>query len=197
MLLFLLQDAKPAWYADPMVTATVVVALATVVNVAATLLLWLTTRRQVNITRDMFEASHRPYVGVIKIQRFDFPEPEEDDEDVKPLEYIVFQIVYKNVGSVPAHSFQPYARVVVDGTMLPIVEAEEEAFAVLLPGIDQFSQVKVDDPKEVKQIENAATLSLIVKCTYKGVAGKEYSYEKKATYEKKLDDFTIKKVTAT
>src|ERR1700730_13680115 len=77
MLLFLFQvtptplpTASPISYAilsDPMTTATIVIAVATVVYSVLTLLLFLTTNKNTSITRQIFEASNRPYLGIPEV----------------------------------------------------------------------------------------------------------------------------------
>src|ERR1022692_2479639 len=50
--------------ADPITAATVVIAAATVLNVFASLALWISTRSSVGIARLVFEAANRPYLGL-------------------------------------------------------------------------------------------------------------------------------------
>src|SRR5271165_761442 len=49
---------------DPITAATVVIAVATVLNVFASLALWISTRSSVGIARQVFEAANRPYLGL-------------------------------------------------------------------------------------------------------------------------------------
>lgn len=196
MLLFLLQVDPNAWN-ETIAKATIVIAVATVLYLIATVLLWWTTRRSANLTRDMFEASHRPYVH-ITLEK-DEPEEEEEDEDADDEDaddfFRVF-ITFENVGSVPAHDLKFDVRVIVDGTVLPMEELEEEPSSVVFPGMKMYSAISTSDPKDIDKINSARTLSVHIKSTYKGATEKQYSYEDKADYDPEDGSFSTR-ATAT
>ena len=205
MLLALLQAAQtdPNWNDEVITKATIVIAAATVLALVANVLLWLTTRRSTNLTRDMFEAGHRPYVGVTGVEMYD-PDKDEDDEDETsededddPPKMIIFAVEYGNVGTVPAHNVHPTMTIVVDGVVLPEDVREEEDILFVLPGGKQYLQDVIDDPKQLKSVMGAKVLSVIFKCTYEGLTNKQYRYEVKVTYEEKHGDFRIVRATST
>jgi hypothetical protein len=180
-----------------------VVAIATVVNVIATLLLWLTTKESVNVTKEMFEASHRPYVHISEIEMRG-PDDDDDDGDLGDeaddpalRKELCFNVVFNNVGSVPAHDVVANMQLVVDGLIMPNIELEDKPIAVLFPNEEKYTTIVADDPKDIEQIQKAKALSLIIKCTYKGVAEKQYSYEEKAIYDEDDGEFGSFKVFTT
>ena len=180
MLLFFLQTTDPNEWNRTIAVATVVIAVATVLYLIATVLLWLTTRQSVNLTKIIFEASHRPYVD-IEVERKKSENVEEEEEEE---EEIVFQLTFENVGGVPAHNLQYSVRVIVDGVVLPMAELAEEPFTVLYPSKKSYAFVSTDDPSHMEAINNAGTLLLHLKCTYNGATGQQYCYEDKARYDK-------------
>lgn len=76
---------------DPIVTATWVIAIATVVNVVVSAGLWKATRNSVEIARRVYEATNRPYIGT---ERIDLT----NDTAHRVLD---IAIVLKNYGTVP------------------------------------------------------------------------------------------------
>ena len=53
------------WWQDPITLSTMVIACATVLNLGISFFMWLATYRSMNITKNIFDAAHRPYVGVL------------------------------------------------------------------------------------------------------------------------------------
>ena len=193
-LLFQTPNPQIVWYTDPITVSTVVIAVATVINVIGTLLLWLVTKQSVQVMRHAFEASHRPYVTVARSEMW---VDEGDDDDPDDSERLVLVIGFKNVGTVPAHDVKTDLQIVVNGILVPMLEREDEPFTVLFPGSKGYINHSTREPKEIEQYVNADVLSLIIKCTYKGATGETYSYEEKSIYDKEDGEFGMAKVIAT
>jgi hypothetical protein len=185
---FLLQFVSDpnAWNAT-VAKATVVIAIATILYLMATVLLWLTTRRSVTMTNDMFKASHRPYVGSMGVQRQDREEPR----------IIDFIAAYSNFGSIPAFEYRCNVTLIADRIVLPNVIKEEEEVIVLFPSQQRSVILTVHEPDEVQAIENASTVSLIFECTYQGVAKTEYRTTQKYISHKELGTFAAVRGNAT
>jgi hypothetical protein len=77
---------------DPITISTIFIAVATGVNVLATLLLWTATKSSVDIARRVFEAANRPYVGIEGIATHKYP-------SARKLE---IDCALKNFGTAPA-----------------------------------------------------------------------------------------------
>lgn len=182
MFLFLLQSADQtiSWGDNVIAWATIVIAVSTVVSVIATILLWLTTKHA-------FEASHRPFLGIMGISWQTSTEPQR----------VVFNIGIQNAGSVPANDVQTSLRIVVDGIILPTDAVEEEETTIIIPSSSQTIVETIDDPKHCQAIVNATRLALLFKCTYKGVGKKKYVYEQKIAYNKERNSFGGVKGNAT
>jgi archaellum component FlaG (FlaF/FlaG flagellin family) len=182
------------WYHDPLAVATtvatIVIGLATVVSLWISSRMWKVTRKYTEITKDIFEASSRPYVGVTKLSMT----PKEAGFD--PLPVFEFDVTYKNVGSVPALEVRRSVTVMVDGKALPPITPEESP-AVLMPESEMSALIYYNDPQHFKAIESANELTLIFSCTYRGVTEKEYRYEQKAAYDPAHNKFYVVKAKAT
>jgi hypothetical protein len=195
MPLFLLQAASdPNEWNRIIAIATVIAAVATVLYFVSTVLLWWTTKNNAKLTKEMFEASHRPYVSITKIENIGLND--EDDEFGMP-DIVAIQVNFKNVGTTPAHDLRYEIRVVVDGHLMPAVEEEEEPVSMLFPGAKGRGYISTDDPAQVEEIRNAKTLSLLITYSYMGVTNQRYTYQEKTTYDSANDDFGTVKVTAT
>jgi hypothetical protein len=102
------------WFRDPITGSTVMIAFATVVNLLISGFLWRATKeavdvskRSVEISRKVFEAANRPYVGVenLEVQR---------NEATKNLR---IRTTFKNFGSIPAYETMPSADVLLDNAV--------------------------------------------------------------------------------
>ncbi|HEV2706001.1 MAG TPA: hypothetical protein VGV59_08750 [Pyrinomonadaceae bacterium] len=80
------------WYQDPMTLATVVVAVAAVLNLLASFLMWKATANSARTARDIFEATYRPRVGIVGVQTSLDPHGEK----------VKLNVTLKNYGSLPA-----------------------------------------------------------------------------------------------
>jgi archaellum component FlaG (FlaF/FlaG flagellin family) len=197
MLLALFQaaNASPNWNEAAIAKATIVIAVATVLYLVATVLLWLTTRRSVNLTRDIFEASHRPYVSITEIEAVGLNGDDSEEDETPDRVAIVFTL--KNVGNVPAHDLRYEVRVSVDGSLMPALEEEEEPVALLFPGDTGHFFIETSETSQVDTIRNAKSLSLLITYSYKGATQQRYSYKEKASYDSEKGDFGMIKVSAT
>lgn len=83
----------PDWK-HPITWSNVVVALATVANVGVSACLYIATNQSVAISRDVFQSTNRPYVGVDEIKVT--PDPQ--------TKLITWSIQLKNFGTVPAYN---------------------------------------------------------------------------------------------
>src|SRR5437867_3356201 len=81
---------------DPMTVATIIIAAATVVYSVLTVLLFITTVKNTSITRQIFEAAHRPYLGI----------PEVNTTVAPTNDAVQFECGIRNFGSIPAHNIE-------------------------------------------------------------------------------------------
>jgi hypothetical protein len=168
--------------------ATIVIAVANVVYIVTAIMLWRATKDQVTITRRIFEESNRPRVGTTGAKRADLYSPE--------LE-IRFVVAYVNAGSVSAHDVKTSLDIAVDGVLWPEDVREEEVNQVLLSNIPRECVRVFQETTKVDSINNASTLSLIFRCTYKGTSDQGYACEEKYTFNKAQREFTVAKGIAT
>jgi hypothetical protein len=180
MLLFLLQTASESayWYAQPITVATIVIAVATVVYTVITL-------RLLKITKDIFEASHRPYIGVFKMK------PERDDE----AKQLKVTIVYKNIGNVPAKSVKPSVQLFMNGFAIQMSHFESKT-AVLMPQ-QRLHRTILFSEADYMKISDGAKLDVVFSVHYKGMANKEYDYRHESTYSRDNNLFMVVEVTST
>ena len=75
----------PKYLKDPVTVATIVIAAATVINVAASIYMGKKTYEYTEITKSIYKASNRPYLGLDNIKV-------KDDGN----KHLIFDIIYKN-----------------------------------------------------------------------------------------------------
>ena len=171
MPLSLLQAVNdPNAWNQTIAVATIVIAVATVFYLIATVLLWLTTRRSVNLTRDMFEASHRPYVGASKISY-------KIDDENQMLEFVILII---NSGASPATDLNQTQQILLDGIPLHM-DSHESTGQCLMPKETSSHHILLTGEKFVKAI-NSGVLTLRYSLRYKGVGQKQHQYDDESAY---------------
>ena len=99
------------WFHEPTTGATVVIAVATVVNLLVSIGLWLVTLSSLRVSREVFDTANRPYVGV---DTFDV----HHDYETKSLQ---LTMIIKNFGTAPAGAFNSTWQIWMDGhSIVPV-----------------------------------------------------------------------------
>ena len=162
------------WWKDPITLATVVIAFSSIMSFLVSVLLWNVSRKYTNVTQSIFEAAHRPYVGVLSL------DGSFSHHGGNPPITANLQVVIKNSGSVPALDITTSWRVVGWGKPIKLVSEEPKA---LLPGVEEANSTKFSLFEiEGKDFGRTAALDLLVTLDYKGIADKKYRYEQHAKY---------------
>lgn len=171
------------WWKDPLIIttiATAVIAVATVVNLLVAIFMWRVTRESTRITRSIFEAANRPYVGIpnVNVQK---------DDAAKKLD---FTVRIKNFGSVPANEFSSKWDVLIDGVSQPQTGIPDKP-AVLFPQVSVLLAGTFADPMYSSIVTGKSALEFVVKVRYKGVTQKEYYYRQKNRYYPQANSFMV------
>ncbi|HYX30309.1 MAG TPA: hypothetical protein VE863_17345 [Pyrinomonadaceae bacterium] len=170
-----------------MITATVVIAVATVVYTFATILLFITTSRNTRITRDIFEAAHRPYIGIAEVNTTVAPNGNAVD----------FECAMRNFGTIPAHNVEILdASLSINGNPANLGRLEFGRFSVF-PTSQHFFQVNVHNAPNANAILRFSRLELRISLRYEGLAEKKYTYGYHAVYNPIAGQFTPLKEEST
>ena len=97
----------PKYLKDPVTVATIVIAAATVINVAASIYMGKKTYEYTEITKSIYKASNRPYLGLDNIKV-------KDDGN----KHLIFDIIYKNYGTIPATNVIVSDSLIVNGVTI-------------------------------------------------------------------------------
>ncbi len=161
------------WWKDPLIIttiATAVIAVATIVNLLVAIFMWRVTKESTGVTKSIFEAANRPYVGIPRVKV-------EKDDAAKKLN---FAVEIKNFGSVPANEFDSNWDVWIDGVSQPQTKFPDKP-SVLFPQASVFRVGLIADPMVYSSIVTGkSALEFVVEVRYKGVTQKEYYYREKA-----------------
>jgi hypothetical protein len=178
MLLCLLQTSSAAsvWH-DPITWATIVIAVATIWYVITTTRLLNTTVENTRITKEMFEAAHRPYMHISKITAAPNKEGRLLSVDCR----------LKNAGSIPANDAMFSMRVVVNERSLAVRKPERNMSCVFPQSHDYL--VFTIQGEEIAKVFGGARLDLSISIKYKGIANKEYECNYEIMYD--ADDNTF------
>src|SRR5260370_21032309 len=160
------------WYCDPMTLATVVIAGAAIVNLLVSFMLWRATANATDITKKIFEASHRPYIGIPQV-----------DTNFDPINHpLQFVCVTKNFGSIPAHDVEVLeTQVIRNGEPVNLDRDEFGKFSVF-PQSQTFHQVNIRNVINPAHALRNDRIELRVEFRYKGAYEKYYRYKYRALY---------------
>jgi hypothetical protein len=161
------------WYQDPIILSSVVIAVATVVNLFVSVHLARSTRDSAKVTQRIFEAAYRPYLA-ISVQHAEM------DEAANQFK-IIFQI--NNVGAVPAHDVDISWHVIINGEPFPPVEMGYKK-STLFPQAIRNITTRVTESKQYLSIKSGAKVEIEVSATYKGIAGEQHDTYHKEVYDR-------------
>jgi hypothetical protein len=149
------------WYQDPIIVCTIVITIATVANLFVSAFLWLATSRSTNITQQIFEASHRPFLAITRI-----------DMDVVN-QVVEIEITIKNIGSLIAKEVSIETDLSVKGK--PTMEEEKGTNERILPPGQELIRVVQVGKTTFENIANTYQVwKMENRLRYKNSTGKGY-----------------------
>jgi len=160
--------------------ATAVIAIATVINLFVSISMWRTTSASVEVTRDIFKAAHRPYVGTSKINSL-------RDANKKKLSIV---LVFKNFGSVPATGLEATWNILINGSPQPTTKIPDKP-SVLFPSATSALPASFQGGVYDSIINGKAVLEIEVDFRYKGVQQEQYYCREKNRYSHDIGRFIV------
>jgi hypothetical protein len=160
----LLQTAS---WKDPITVATVVVAVFTVVSVIVSAFMWNATRQQARISRQIFEAAHRPYIGVTEFTGI---------MSISGVVACGLTVSVSNSGTVPAKNLTARWTVTLEEEQI-YAGRSDEGPSVLLPGESKYLRTNYQMGKDkYEKLQAGSILKISVNLEYQGVTEQPYSY---------------------
>lgn len=158
-------------YPDPVTIATVVIAIATVINMAVAVFQWNAARRSANVAEMIFEAGNRPYVGVKSIICI-------KDSAEKCLR--IFAVI-KNFGTATAENCDVGWKMYLNGVIVAGTSFPANTTA-LFPKLSHHLRAILCEP--YSQITSGASiLEITVHFPYSWKPKQSHIYEEKYRYE--------------
>jgi hypothetical protein len=155
-----------------------VIALATIVNLVVATMLFNATSRAADIAQQVFEAAHRPYVG---IDSFD------TDMDTE-RHTLTVTAQMKNYGTAPAEHNDAGWQEYLNG-VAQVMSHLPTGPRTLFPGqIAKFTSGE-GEPIYSQIMTGSSTLEFVIYASYKGPGGKSYSYREKYRYDPSVNGF--------
>lgn len=145
-----------------MVLATVVIALASLANLAAAYLMMRATKDYAQTTKDIFEAAYRPHVSITGITPMCYPDERR----------ITFKVTVKNSGAVPARELSLFCQVDVEGKQ--IQKSADVTTLALMPQEEVILNVQIHDPEIYHVLVNDAPVVFSGK--FSGPKDQVYNY---------------------
>jgi len=168
------------WWKEPLVISTIVIATASAIYTVFSILLWRVTARYTKTTEKMFEASHRPFIGVEKIDI--------TDEPGNNRLTVVARLT--NFGSFPANRLLLSWNLTVNGA--PLLPGPSEGRAtVLFPRVAFKIQHPITGPTYTAVTQSPAALEFSIDARYQGVEGREYRSQQRYLYNRELKTFDV------
>jgi hypothetical protein len=161
-------------WADPSVITTVIIAAVTLLYTLLTGLIWHATWQNTKATREVLEASHRPYVGIVNVNL---------GGQIGETNVIVS---VSNVGSVPSRDVEMNMELCAGPNKRSIRGFENSI--VLFTGQTFSASLTLTDEELPYQ---GTGFHIEVTVRYKGVTDKEYTTRCTYTYRDPLEAFVI------
>ena len=172
-----METPKKRWFHDHITLSTVVIALATVVNLFVSIGLWVSTKDSVDVARNVFEAANRPYVG---LDAFNV----KNDREKKN---IYFAAEVKNFGTSPAEQADVRWEMLFNGVIQPSTGIPAN-MSTLFPSQQPRVLYAGIGTKSYEYImSRQITLTFILRASYNGPADKSYRYCNKGQYDPHID----------
>jgi hypothetical protein len=144
-----------------------------------TIFIWHATWQNTKATREVLQAEHRPYVGIVQV---------EVRSESLMSSYV--DVTIKNVGSVPSRRIEIDVRIGAPGTTreaFPIIDREPIA---LFP--DQpFTIVVSLSPEEMVFLHRNKDLKALIAIRYEGATEKKYTTNGTYAYSTETSSFAI------
>jgi hypothetical protein len=165
-------------WSEPLVFLTAVLTVSTIVYVIVTGLIWRATRENARATREIIEASHRPYLGIANVRIVH-----------GQLLHSALEIVIQNVGSVPSCGVEVDVKIAPDGKVSRAFAGSSRPPLVLIPG-QSFSLMHDLTQEEDKYLQPPKKFEARMKIRYCGGTDKQYTTS--GTYARKgIDGFVM------
>jgi len=143
---------------DPVTLATIVIAVATVINLAASFYVSKKTSEYTEVTKNIYKSSNRPYIGI-----------ETMDSEADGT-HMFFNIKFKNYGSVPANDVRITVSPKIDGvTYVGAGNDVYDSHLNLFPQTTRLIKFK-QGPMYNQVMSGKAVFDLLITVKYKGIA---------------------------
>ena len=169
---------------EPITWATIVIALAAIINLFISYFMWDTANKNIETTEKLFIISHRPYLGVKEIVV---------DKNEKEKDFWVTYIL-KNSGNVPAINVQYDPKIYVN-EKLNITELISNKPIAVIP--DDSTKFKLGigigiSPNDFsKVISGEYELEVDLGISYGGLRKEKFKTRHKGIYYPKLDRIAV------
>ena len=162
-----------ALFIDPITAATCITAACTVAYSVLTYLILRATAANTRVTKQIFEAAHRPYLGISNV----------DTELSQSQRQLKFTCTLKNFGSTPAHNIEVVRHEVIIPNVPPSELSLKSGKFSVFPNNERFINVNFDTGFTLIPILTSGKLELLVYLRYTGVTEKSYAYNYHAVYD--------------
>lgn len=166
------------WFRDAITVSTVVIAIATVVNLVVSIGLWISTKDSVDIARHVFESANRPYIGIQGITVI----------NNKPDKTMNITAAIKNFGTVPGEKPDVGWDVILDGNSLASENIPDKS-STFNPGTEVYLVASFRGMQYEKITGGQMILSIIIHSSYDGPDNKNYRYCEKQRYDPQINAF--------
>jgi len=151
---------------DPIVSATVVIAVATVANVVVAILMWNIFSRTLKHSQKVFKDTHRPFIGI-----YDPSIKLTDNNAINPF------IRYKNFGSLPARNITLSVDIMLNGNTIAS-ESPFEKPVVLFQGSESMWAATIAEGTVDEVFLNPQThADIVIRIEYESVDQARYRTE--------------------
>jgi hypothetical protein len=160
---------------------TIVIAVATAVNAAVAYFMWKVNNASLQLNRDIFNATHRPFVAISQIEAVANPEERT----------IALSVEIKNFGSLPCRNLQSTCDLFLAGSPMPALRIPTQPIA-LFPGATGYFNGSLGRQYSYDRLlSGELPLDIHFQATYEGVAGQQYRTSEKNRFNPPHRNFVV------
>ncbi len=166
---------------DPIVIATVIIAIATVINLGVAILMWNISARTLKHSQRIFKDTHRPFIGI-----YDPSITIANNNAINP------SIRYKNFGSLPARNITLRVDIILNGSTIA-TESPFDKPIVLFQGDDsRWANTIAEGTVDEVFLNTQTRVDIVIRLDYESVDESCYWTEERYRFNHSTEEFELK-----
>ena len=169
---------------DPIIVATMIIAIATVINLGVAILMWNISARTLKHSQRIFKDTHRPFIGI-----YDPSITIVNDTAINPF------IRYKNFGSLPARNITLSVDIILNGNTIASESPFEKPVVLFQGGESMWAATIAEGTVDQVFLNPQTHAEIVIRLDYESVDESCYLTEERYRLNHSTNEFELKSST--